>query len=323
MEKPNEQRNRFVLIFTFARNFFMAFLLKLTAARRLFYSVALFLFFYGLFASFYQWTFLGFIILNILLALEVADKLIAKDELEVAREIQMSLMPERAPANHEFDISCYSEPAREVGGDYYDFICKKGRQDHTFVIIGDVKGKGMAAALYMVRVQALLQYLTEKLNNPSEILIALNRNIRKIMQKDYFISLAITRINSSGVLQFSRAGHMPLIHYHTASNKLDFLVPRGIAVGLENNGYFDQIIEEINIRPEPHDILIYYTDGLIETMNRMNQEYGESSLSRLIRNHATQSASEIQDAILTDIAKFRGTAKFRDDMTLIIIKKKS
>jgi len=99
MEKPDQDRNRLYRALTFVRNFFLTFLLKLTAARRLFYSVSLLLFFYGLFAGLTNWIFLSFLILNILLALEVADKIMAKDELEVARDIQMGLMPRSAPAD--------------------------------------------------------------------------------------------------------------------------------------------------------------------------------------------------------------------------------
>lgn len=320
MEKPDQKHNRLVRAVTFTRNFFMAFLLRLTAARRLFYSIALILFIYGLFTGLNQWVILSFIVLNILLALEVADKLIAKDELEVAREIQMGLMPKSAPANFKYDLACFSEPAREVGGDYYDFIQSKVGGDGTYLIVGDVSGKGMAAALYMVRIQALLQIIMEKQASPRDILISLNKNVRKILRHDYFISMAITNIDKDGGFRFCRAGHMPLIHYSSRSKKCQSLEPKGIAVGLENNGQFDEAIEEMAIIPGKDDVLVYFTDGVTETMNAGKHEYGEEALMKAICDNAHQSAEKIKTAILEDIARFRGTTAPHDDLTLVIVK---
>ena len=319
MEKPDQRRNRLLRTLTFVRNFFMAFLLKLTAARRLFYSIALILFFYGMFVGFTNLIFLSFVVLNILLALEVADKIMAKDELEVAREIQMSLMPRTAPPDMPCEIACFSEPAREVGGDYYDFI-RPQQQNSTYMVIGDVKGKGMAAALYMVRVQALLQYLIQTHQQPSEILIELNKNVRKLMRADYFISLSITRVDSSGEFCLARAGHMPLIYYTAQTKKLQIIEPAGIAVGLENDGRFESAIEEVRLKPQAGDVLVYYTDGVIETMDNEQNQYGELALNKTIRKNVHLPATGIKDAILRDLARFRGNAAPHDDLTLIVVK---
>ena len=319
MEKPDQKRNWLVRTITFSRNFFMAFLLRLTAARRLFYSVALFLFFYGLITSLNQWIVLSFIVINILLALEVADKLMAKDELEIAREIQTGLMPKSAPKNFIYDLACFSEPAREVGGDYYDFIPSK-LNNHFYIVVGDVSGKGMAAALYMVRIQALLQLILEKKDSPRDILIDLNKNVRKILRHDYFISMAVSRIDTDGNFRFCRAGHMPLIHYSGRTGKCITLEPGGIAVGLENNGRFDQTIEEVTVNPYKNDILVYYTDGVTETRNQKKAEYGEVNLKKIIADNAPASAEGIKAAILEDIARFRGTEAPHDDLTIVVIK---
>jgi sigma-B regulation protein RsbU (phosphoserine phosphatase) len=319
MEKPDQKRNRFLRAASFVRNLFLAFLLKLTAARRLFYSIALFLFLYGWFVGFTNWMFFSFIVLNVLLALEVADKMMAKDELEVAREIQMSLMPRTAPPDIPGEVACFSEPAREVGGDYYDFICPQ-QQDSSYLVIGDVKGKGMAAALYMVRVQALLQYLAQSYQQPSEILIELNKNVRKLMGVDYFISLSITRISPGGEFCLARAGHMPLIYYSAGSKKLQIIEPGGIAVGLENGGRFESAIEEIHLKPQPGDVLVYYTDGVIETMDQEQNQYGELALNKIISENAQFSASDIKEALLRDLARFRGNAPPQDDLTFIVVK---
>ncbi len=320
MEKPDQGRNRLVRALTFSRNFFLAFLMKLTAARRLFYSIALFLFFYGLWKGLNGWVFLSFVILNVLLALEVADKLMAKDELEVARDIQMSLMPKAAPENFPYDVACFSEPAQEVGGDYYDFLQPPENSGKTYVVIGDVKGKGMAAALYMVRIQALLQYLAGKHQSPARILIALNKNVRKIMRNDYFVSMALTSVDKEGSFCYSRAGHMPLVHFCARTGKCTVIRPRGIAIGLENGVRFEKEIEEICIVPEPQDILIFYTDGIVEMMNYDHQLYEEMRLHSIVEKNAGKPAGEIKNAILRDVTEFRGTMPPHDDLTIIVIK---
>ncbi len=322
MERPDHKQNWFIRSLVFARNFFLAFLLKLTAGRRLAYSLALFVFFYGLLVGLNQWILFGFLILNFLLALEVADKLVAKDELEVAREIQMGLMPKKALLNGNYDIACFSEPAREVGGDYYDFIKPRDQSGHTYIVVGDVKGKGMAAALYMVRIQALLQYLFERLNSPREVLITLNQNVSKILKKDYFISLSITKIHDEGEFIFCRAGHMPLIHYQAQVKKCRVVEPKGIAVGLENNGCFDRTIEEISLHPRSDDVLVYYTDGIVETMNVSGKQYGEDALMKIVGENSDKSSEEIKELVLADIARFRGNAPAHDDLTLLVMKMK-
>lgn len=321
LEKPDEKRNKVSRFIFFVRNFLVAFLLRLTAARRLFYSLAIIFFFFGLASGIDNWVWLGFVILNVLLALEVADKLLAKDELAVAREIQMSLMPKTAPVNLPFEVACFSEPAREVGGDYYDFIDSNHQQNRTYLVIADVKGKGMAAALYMVRVQALLQYLLDKHHSPTDILIALNKNIRRIMRHDYFISMALCSIEPDASIRFSRAGHMPLIHYSSRLHSCLSVEPRGIAVGLENSMLFEKTIEEVTVTPDKNDVLVFYTDGVVETMDSAKNQYGENALLQVISEKAHLPADQILNAILQEVTRFRGLNPPIDDLTLIVMKK--
>jgi serine phosphatase RsbU (regulator of sigma subunit) len=258
--------------------------------------------------------------MNILLALEVADKLLAKGELEVARDIQMSLMPKFVPNGIPYDISFYAESALEVGGDYYDFIQPANRKNETYIIIGDVKGKGMAAALYMARIQALLQYITQNHRSPAEILVELNRNVRKILTADYFISLLVAHLDGTGQIRFARAGHLPLVHYNAASGKTGILEPPGMAVGLDNGKRFEDTIEERVIRPSRGDVLVLYTDGVVETMNEDKDQYGDTALYRQIKTNASKSAEAIKKAILKDLSAFRKNTEAHDDLTLLIMK---
>ncbi len=139
----------------FCKNLFLAFLLKLTPARRLLYALACAFIIAGFWNQDLMLLFDAFLIMNFLLALELADKLITKDELAVAREIQLSLLPHHGLQAAGFEVTGFSDAARSVGGDYYDFIPLA--DGSCFIVIGDVSGKGISAALYMAKVQTLLQ----------------------------------------------------------------------------------------------------------------------------------------------------------------------
>ena len=306
----------------FVGSLFMAFLLKLTPARRMFYSLALFVFIYGFLVGSWIWGVLGFLALNLLLAFELADKLTARDDLEVAREIQMGLMPRNAPEDTPFDIACYSEAAREVGGDYYDFIQPAQPADTTLIVIGDVSGKGMGAALYMVQVKAILRNLISQHERPHEILTTLNTQLKQILRQGSFFTVSIASVNAKPELTLCRAGHMPLIHYQHECKTCREVVPGGIGIGLPDHGRFAELLEETTVPFAPGDVLLFYTDGLVETMNTSKVEFDDFRLKQLIEANAAKPAREIQNAILSALARFRGAAPPLDDITLIVMKVK-
>jgi hypothetical protein len=189
MQKPERARNKFHETLLFIRNLIVEFLEQLTPVRRIIFSFSILIFILSYFDNNWQWAAIAFILLCLLIAFELADKLTAKDELAVAREIQRSLMPKEAPVNEFFAISCYTESAKEVGGDYYDFIVSDGSPEKFFVIVGDVSGKGMAAALHMVQVQSILRNSVFNHNTPKEVLVSMNRNLRRVLPKGSFFTV--------------------------------------------------------------------------------------------------------------------------------------
>lgn len=319
-EEIDQQKNPVTRAFRLIGNLFEAFLRKLSPSRRVLYSVILFLFVFAVLMANWFWAIISFALLNILLAFELADKLTAKDELEVARDIQMNLMPRKPPAHPQFDIACFSEAAREVGGDYFDFINPKHSPETTYAIIGDVSGKGMGAALHMVQVQAILQNLIEQHRSPRDILLALNRHIQPIFQPKSFFTISIASLNADRTLHFCRAGHVPLLHFQKSSGKCRSITPGGIGVGLQNNGKFDKLLEQIDIKVAAKDVLCFYTDGVVEAMNSDKVEFGEERLENLLCENADLPAQEIQNAILSALAQFRGATPPHDDLTLVIMK---
>ncbi|MGE5400060.1 MAG: PP2C family protein-serine/threonine phosphatase [Ignavibacteriales bacterium] len=323
MKKPEETKKSRMRILLFLRNLFVEFLLKLTPIRRLFYSLALMFFIVGFLMGLWNWALLSFLMLNLLIAFELADKLTAKDELAVARDIQSSLMPGQAPQNEFYDIACYYESAREVGGDYYDFICPETQPDKTYLVVGDISGKGVGAALHMLQVQAILRFIVNQCQDPRNILCLLNKTTRNILKPDNFFTATLALFESGKPdLLISRAGHTPLLHFQAAHGKAVNIVPMGMGIGFRDGGMFDKVLEEITVVTEPGDILIFYTDGVTEMMDSHRNLFGDEALRQLVEKNAFKTVSEIQETILHALSRFRDYGPANDDMTLIILKRK-
>ena len=319
--EPVPYQNKFNRAFVFIRSLFNAFLLKLSPARRVFYLSALLIFIVGIVSPNNAYIILSFLILNFLIAFELADKLIVKDDIELAKKIQKSLMPHPPYNNKHFEISAHSEAAREVGGDYFDII-ESPIEEKTFVVIGDISGKGMAAALYMVRVQALLQFLIESFSNVKKITIELKKYFSKKLERNYFLTLSLASINKGGELSFTRAGHSPLIHFKSLKKTFYALNPAGIAIGFNDKGMFEKTLAEETIVCEPNDILCFYTDGVTEAMNITKTQIGMERLKHIITENCDKSADEIKSKILETIKRFRGNAEINDDLSIVILKAK-
>lgn len=318
--KPNPADNSLRKTIIFLKGLLIEFLLKLSPVRRLFYTAAVVFFIMGYMSNQWNWVFFGFLMLNVLIVFELADKLTAKDELAVAREIQNSLIPQKEINHPMFEISFYSEPAKEVGGDYFDYVASGINEDKKFMVIGDVSGKGMKAAIHMVQMQALLRHLIKTLCNSKEILISLNKILHGILRSSDFVTASIVELNNDRILKVCRAGHTPVIHYRCNYNQCFKVTPKGMALGLKNNGTFDSVLEETEIVTEPGDVLVLFTDGVTEAANSYMQLYGEENLIKMIEKNSGKSASAIQDCILNSIIEFRRENSLCDDLTLAVLK---
>ncbi|GAB4141403.1 MAG: hypothetical protein Fur0015_11100 [Ignavibacteriales bacterium] len=321
MPTPQTNRSKFIRGLIFTRSLFNAFLLKMNAARRIFYILALLLFFLGFANQNGSYLITSFLIVNLLLAFEMADKLTAKDELELASKIQSSLLPSVSPTNQFYEIASYYKSAKEVGGDYFDFIYKDDSDEKLFVAIGDISGKGMAAALYTIRVQAILQFLINNFSSIPEIMINLKKYFSRKLRKEYFLTIMLSSINSDGSLSICRAGHMPALHYRAKEKQLDILNPKGIGIGLNDKGAFEKTLEEITIHPEKDDLVFFYTDGVIDAMNIDKVQFGEERLRKIITEKSSFSAEDLKEYIVKYLEYFTYNASQNDDFTLIVLKK--
>ncbi len=321
--KPNINQNKFIRGLIFLRSLFNAFLLKLPAARRIFYLIGMFLFAIGYFKESWTYIIVSFFLVNVLLAFELAEKLVMKDELEIAKKIQEGLMPQECPKSDNYDIAAHCESAKEVGGDYLDFIKSENGIKRNYIVIGDISGKGMAAALYMVRVQAITNFLARNYNDVKEIVLNLKKHFSERLRKEYFLTLLAASIEENGDLTVCRAGHMPVLMFSNKTKEFSTINPQGIGIGLNDKGIFEKTLETTSVSPEEGDILFFYTDGVTESMNEMRRQFGIERVKKIIEKNHQETAEVIKEKLLRRINIFRGEELPNDDITFIILKSKN
>jgi phosphoserine phosphatase RsbU/P len=259
------------------------------------------------------------------LLLTAAEKKRLEEELRIARQIQMSLLP-RGPLDVPgLGITALCVPAREVGGDYYDFFHLS--HDRLGVLIADVSGKGTSAALYMAELKGLVLSLSEIYESPRRLLMEVNRIISEHLDSRSFITMTYAVLDvAQGVMTYARAGHTALIYLpgpSAARRGVQVLVPSGMVLGLRIDGAaekFADLLEEERIELNTGDVIVLYTDGITEAMNSDSDLFGESRLSRIVEEHGHLDSGELRERILREIEAFVGGANQHDDMTMILLK---
>ena len=253
-----------------------------------------------------------------------AEKKRLEEELRIARQIQMSLLP-RGPLDMPgIGVTALCVPAREVGGDYYDFFKLGGRR--LGVLIADVSGKGTSAALYMAELKGLVLSLSQIYQSPRQLLMEVNRIISENLDTRSFITMTYAVIDlEEAVMTFARAGHTPLVFLRGDANgaAAEVLIPNGLVVGLRIPGAqekFAELLEEQRVDLARGDVIALYTDGITEAMNTDSDLFGDVRLGRIIAEHGHLDTADLRERILREIEVFVGAADQHDDMTMILIK---
>jgi len=237
-------------------------------------------------------------------------------ELNVGRDIQMSMLPLIFPAfphRSEFDVFALLEPAREVGGDFYDFYLLD--EDQVCFVIGDVSGKGVPSALFMAVTKTLIKSKASECRSPARILEQVNREISTDNSSSMFVTLFLCILNlKTGELTFTNAGHNP--PYLMLSGKLKRLENRhGPIVGAVE----DLVYKEDTIILKSGDMLLLYTDGVTEAMNVDQQLYSEARLIKVLKDQKPGDAKEVVGSILTSVQTYAGEADQADDITILCV----
>src|SRR5256712_833361 len=255
---------------------------------------------------------------------QAAEKKRLQEELRLAHQNQVSLLPPGPLLMPGLSVTALCVPAREGGGDYYDFLPLDGHR--VGVLIADVSGKGTSAALYMAELKGLVLSLSEIHRSPRDLLIAANRIIAKHLDARSFITMTYAVINlRTRTMTYARAGHTPLIY--VPANGVDprraqILAPDGLVLGLkiDNGELFERLLEEETIPLQPGDLYLFFTDGISEAMNAYDDCFGETRLGQLVESHAHLPSDQLRERVLREIAAFVGDAPQHDDMTMILLK---
>jgi sigma-B regulation protein RsbU (phosphoserine phosphatase) len=297
---------------------------KLTPARRVLFAVAILAAVFGLFkinaviettrvnVDFSSaWLLLSVMLLIFLLALELVDRVLVRDELEVARQLQRDLLPANGPEIPGYAIAHSYRTANEIGGDYYDFLpLADGR---TVLVIGDASGHGMAAGLLMAIANAALKLAVEVDPAPERVATLLNRVLFRTGDRRAFMSVFYGLLEpASGRLSYVCAGHpFPLLR--RASGEILELGSGSFPLGIRSQ--VEAVPSEVTLGPG--DLLVLYSDGLPEATNATGEAFGYDALRALLRQHAGPQA--VHDRLRRALDVHVAGEALRDDVTVVVI----
>lgn len=256
---------------------------------------------------------------NALLTEKLREQDRLKKELEVARRIQLSSLPQADPQIPGLEVTGVSIPALEVGGDYYDYL---NFTDGRFgVVIGDVSGKGTSAALYMSQLKGMLQAGARHHRSLRDLVIEVNAITYQSFTAQSFITLMCGAFDvNARKLSLVRAGHLPLIHYSAHEKICRQHLPKGLGLGLENGHLFKNELEEMHLTFGPGDVFVFYTDGLSEAQDAQGKELETAWVETIIQENGYTSAVDLRKKITTQLHQLTTAEAPRDDMTLIVVK---
>jgi sigma-B regulation protein RsbU (phosphoserine phosphatase) len=306
---------------------FLALAYKLSPARRIAFAVAIFSSLLGWvqFLAFHArseaarqgtgvfWLLISFVILFLLLLIELRDKLDLKSDLEVAREIQFGLVPAGPYYRNGTSIHCYMKPANTVGGDYYDIIDLE--DNRVGIVVGDVAGKGMPAALLMALLQGSLRTLLAAGHRGTDLMAKLNVYLCSTIPANSLVTLFYGELDTAaGDLLYVNAGHnAPFLIRQGQS--LERLHSTAMVLGIDPNWTFETMTAHIG----PGERLLLYTDGISEAFNTREEEYGDPRIAEYLEAHAGLPSAELIQGLVKDVLQFCGATRLTDDMTLMAI----
>ena len=236
-----------------------------------------------------------------------------EQEMNVAHEIQKSLLPKTDPEFGTFKICSYSEPTRHVGGDFYDFLQPDPKQ--LIGVLADVSGKGVAAALLSSMFQGALDMECRTEASLSIVLEDSNRLMYERSPANGFVTVFLFSVDASGKGEFAGAGHNPAYLFRAASGEIEELHSQGMILGALPSSKYESSPLEI----APGDVLVVYSDGVTEAAGPGDEMFGEERLLELIGTHAPAGASALKDKLLEELDRFTEGEDQSDDITFLLI----
>jgi len=251
---------------------------------------------------------------NLYTYLEVLEKRQMEKEVEIAAQIQKRLLPAELPQLSLASLAVHSLPARGVSGDYYDVLPLDG--DKVALVICDVAGKGIPAAMVMVMIRSIVHLLVTPGRDAAATLTEINQGITGRIEIDHFATIGVLIYDQGRrEAQYANAAHLPLMVYRHRTGTLGKLDAKGLPIGVERDASY----ELKNLHVEPGDVLVLCTDGIIEAMNADGQQYTLGRLKAVIEKSAAAGAEKLVEAIRRDVDAHVGAARQHDDQTLLLL----
>ncbi len=262
----------------------------------------------------------AFALYNEAIYLEAAEKKRMDHDLDIAREIQGILLPSSAPPVTGYELSGINIPARQVSGDYFDYIKVDDRR--VGVAIADVSGKGVPASLIMAMCRSVIRSEAVGKTSAAEVLRRVNQQLYPDIKEDMFISMAYLILDTqTNEVTLARAGHDAPLKYNKAGGEVEKLTPKGMALGIDSGEVFNRVCTELTFEMHAGDCLLLYTDGATEALDESGAEFGLPRLVEGLQGSAGLGAGSIIKQLTGDLKSYAGTYPQYDDITLIAIRK--
>jgi len=253
----------------------------------------------------------------------VAEQERLQKEMQVAQEIQQTLLPASFPEIEGFEIASYYEAAKEVGGDYFDFV--EVDKDTLGIVVADVSGKGVPGSLVMTMIRTALRTEARGNKNAADVLARVNDFVINDMKRGMFVTIFYVILDSHNrTINYASAGHNPMILYRSKTKKSYYLNPRGFPIGinLPDSSLFRTSLQSDTLRLKEDDVIIVYTDGITEAMNPQRERFGDERLLASIRKYSGRKVDPLVDNIRDEINTFTEEYTQSDDITLVAIREK-
>jgi len=249
------------------------------------------------------------------LQLDTVERHRLEHELKLAHSIQQNMLPLKCPSRSSWQFAAAYRPAREIGGDFYDFYEFPTEPDLLGIIIADVTDKGVPAALFMASCRTILRSIAFSGRDPAAALARANDLIMRDSDTDTFLSAFYALADTdTGRVRYASAGHNPPLLFRAVDRTVHTLDARGIVLGVVEIAQFEQK----TVRMEPEDVIVFFTDGVTDTIDTQENLYGQEQFAACLKECGDRDADQILETILDHIDRYSGSAPRSDDLTIVI-----
>jgi sigma-B regulation protein RsbU (phosphoserine phosphatase) len=249
---------------------------------------------------------------------QAVDNARYKEELEIARKVQASLLPSKMINTDQIKILAFSESADEVGGDYYDYLNISDKK--IAIVIGDVSGKGTSAAFQMAQLKGVFHSLMHINSSTDKFMEYANKALSACLEKSSFVTLTVLIIDlENKLIETSRAGHCPTLYYNSETKEAVYLQQKGMGLGILRDDRYKQFIGKESLQVKAGDKLMLITDGIIEAVNENGEEMGYDRLKDFLQSNSNEDVKQMKQSFKNFLYGFCGSNEINDDHTALFV----